>query len=467
MITNNAQSDFSRGSVAKHILQQAVPLTIAQLFQLLYNMVDRIYLGHLSGTEGAALTGVGIVFPLITIVAAFTNLLSMGGAPLFSISRGAGEEKKASRIMNNTFFLLCVMAVLLMFTGYLFKRPLLYLFGASETTYYYAESYLSIYLMGTIFVMIATGMNPFINAQGFPKMGMAVVISGALMNLALDPVFIFVFGLGVRGAALATVLSQFLTFILVLGFFVGKKTMFRLSMTDMLLQPALVLRILGLGLSGFIMAVTNSLVQIVCNRTLKVYGGDLYIAVMTVLNSVREIANVVVIGITNGAQPVIGYNYGAGRYMRVKRSITVMALLGIGYTALFWMAVFLFPKQFIRMFSDNNAILSSGVRAIHIYFFGFFFMAFQFVGQSTFVALGKSKYSIFFSLFRKVIIVIPLTVFLPQLWGMGTDGVFMAEPISNAIGGLACFITMLFVVGRELAHGPKEITKHKAVGGGT
>lgn len=451
MITNNLQSDFSTGSVARHILRQAVPLTVAQLFSLLYNIVDRIYLGHLPGTDGAALTGVGLVFPLITVVAAFTNLFSMGGAPLFSIARGAGEEERASRIMNNTFFMLCATAVVLMLAVYLWKNPLLHLFGASETTYCYADSYLSIYLLGTPFVMLGTGLNPFINAQGFPKMGMAVVAGGAALNLCLDPVFIFAFGLGVRGAAIATVLSQLFTAALVMLFFFGKKTMFRLRPAHMAPRSALILRITGLGTSGFIMAVTNSLVQVFCNRTLKLYGGDLYIAIMTVLNSVREIANVVVIGITNGAQPVIGYNYGAGEYARVKRSITVMAVLGIGYTALFWAAVFLFPRQFIRMFSSNAAILESGVRAIHLYFFGFFFMAFQFVGQSTFVALGKSKFSIFFSLFRKVIIVIPLTILLPRLWGLGTDGVFLAEPISNAVGGLACFITMLFVVGREFS----------------
>lgn len=445
------KNDFSKGSIAKHILQQAIPLTVAQLFQLLYNVVDRVYIGHLPGTEGTALTGIGLVFPIITMIAAFTNLFSMGGAPLFSIARGAGEEKRASRIMNHTFLLLIMMAIVLMSVGYIWKRPLLYLFGASDITYAYADSYLSIYLLGTLFVMIGTGMNPFINAQGFPKIGMAVVAGGAVMNLILDPVFIFALGMGVRGAAIATVLSQLFTAVLVLGFFHGKKTLFRLHMKDMALQPVLVLRIVSLGLSGFIMAVTNGIVQIVCNRTLKIYGGDLYVGIMTVLNSVREIANIVVVGITNGAQPVIGFNYGAREYIRVKRSIMVTAVLTIGFTALFWGMTLLFPEQFIRMFSESSAILEPGKRALKLYFFGFFFMAFQFVGQLTFVALGKSKYSIFFSLFRKVIIVVPLTLLLPGFFGLGTDGVFLAEPISNAVGGLASFTTMLVVVGRELS----------------
>lgn len=447
------QNDFSKGSIAKHILQQAVPLTVAQLFQLLYNVVDRIYIGHLPGTDGTALTGIGLVFPIITIIAAFTNLFSMGGAPLFSIARGAGKEKRASRIMNNTFLLLIIMALVLMTAGYIWKRPLLYLFGASDITYMYADKYLCIYLLGTLFVMIGTGMNPFINAQGFPKTGMTVVAGGAIMNLILDPVFIFVLGMGVSGAAIATVLSQFFAAVLVLSFFHGKRTMFRLRITDMALQPVLVLRIVSLGLSGFIMAVTNSTVQIVCNRTLKIYGGDLYVGIMTVLNSVREMAHVVIVGITNGAQPVIGFNYGAGEYARVKRSITVTAILTIGYTAVFWGLTLLFPEQFIRMFSESSALLEPGMRALKLYFFGFVFMAFQFVGQLTFVALGKSKHSIFFSLFRKVIIVVPLTMLLPELWGLGTDGVFLAEPISNAVGGLASFTTMLVVVGRELSRG--------------
>ena len=289
---------------------QAVPLTIAQLIQLLYNVVDRIYIGHLPGTHGQALTGIGLIFPIISIIAAFTNLFAMGGAPLFSIARGAGEEKKASRILNNTFFLLVLTAVILMGIGYLFQREILYLFGASEATYPYAREYLMIYLLGTVFLMVGTGMNQFINAQGFPKTGMMVVMSGAILNIALDPLFIFVFGMGIRGAAAATVISQFVSALLVLRFFVGKRTLFRLVPAGMRLEFPLVKKIVGLGTSGFIMAVTNSFVQIICNVTLKSYGGDLYIGVMTILNSVREIANIAIVGVTSGAQPVLGFNYG-------------------------------------------------------------------------------------------------------------------------------------------------------------
>lgn len=445
------KNDFSKGNVCRHILMQAVPLTIAQLIQLLYNVVDRIYIGHLPGTHGQALTGIGLIFPIISIIAAFTNLFAMGGAPLFSIARGAGEEKKASRILNNTFFLLVLAAVILMGIGYLFQKEILYLFGASEATYPYAREYLMIYLLGTVFLMVGTGMNQFINAQGFPKTGMMVVMSGALLNIALDPLFIFVFGMGIRGAATATVISQFVSAFLVLRFFVGKRTLFRLVPACMRLEFPLVRKIVGLGTSGFIMAVTNSFVQIICNVTLKSYGGDLYIGVMTILNSVREITNIAIVGITSGAQPVLGFNYGAGEYKRVKQAILFTSLIGFLYTTAVWIFVMVEPGVFIRMFSDSPAMEAPGKEALKLYFFGFFFMAFQFAGQSTFVALGKSRYSVFFSLFRKVIIVVPLTLLLPKLWGLGVDGVYLAEPVSNAVGGLACFLTMICVVWKELS----------------
>ena len=445
------KNDFSKGSVCRHILLQAVPLTIAQLIQLLYNVVDRMYIGHLPGTHGEALTGVGLVFPIITIISAFTNLFASGGAPLFSIARGAGDDKKASRIMNSTFLLLSMTALVLMAAGYLFQRPILYLFGASQATYPYASEYLSVYLLGTVFLMVGTGMNQFINAQGFPRTGMAVVVSGAVLNIALDPLFIFVFQMGVRGAAVATVLSQLVSAVLVLGFFKGKRTMFRLEWSKMRLQWQMVVKIIGLGMSGFIMAVTNSIVQIICNVTLK-----MYIGVMTILNSVREIANIAVVGITNGAQPVLGFNYGAKEYKRVKQAIAITSLIGFLYTTVVWAVIMLEPEFFIRMFSDSEAMIAPGKEALKYYFYGFFFMSFQFAGQSTFVSLGKSKHAVFFSLFRKVIIVVPLTVWLPRLWNLGVDGVYLAEPISNAVGGLACFITMMCVVWRELSVKSKE-----------
>lgn len=444
------KNDFSKGSVCKHILLQAVPLTVAQLIQLLYNVVDRIYIGHLPGTNGAALTGIGLVFPIISIICAFTNLFAMGGAPLFSIARGAGEEKKAGKIMNVTCSMLCGAAILLMVFFLIFQKRILFLFGASEVTYPYANEYLTIYLLGTVFLMFGTGMNQFINAQGFPKTGMIVVMSGAVLNIILDPIFIFVFHMGIKGAAVATVISQFVSATMVFMFFMGKKTLYRLALSQMKPQIQLILKIIGLGTSGFIMAVTNSIVQILCNVTLKSYGGDLYVGVMTILNSVREIANIAIVGVTSGAQPVIGFNYGARENQRVKKAILFTSFIGFIYTTFVWAIVMLWPEMFIHMFSSSESLIEPGKEALKMYFFGFFFMAFQFAGQSTFVALGKSKQAVFFSLLRKVIIVVPLTILLPRLWNLGVHGVYLAEPVSNMVGGLASFITMICIVWREL-----------------
>ncbi len=444
------KKDFSKGSVKQHIMLQAIPLTIAQLIHLLYNIIDRIYIGHLGHAHGEALTGIGVVFPFITITMAFTNMFSGGGTPLFSIARGAKRREDAGRILNETFLLLCGMGVILMGLGYLFHRPLLYLFGAGEHTYRFAREYLLIYLIGTVFNMVGTGMSTFINAQGYAKTGMGIVIVGAVLNIILDPVFIFSMHMGIRGAAIATVISQFVTFALVILVLTGEKVGYGLHVEKMRLVGSDVREICGLGLSGFMMEITNSLVQILCNGSLRHYGGEMAVGIMTVLNSVREIANVAIHGITNGAQPVISYNYGAKKWKRVREAILFMSVIGGLYTTFVWGLIQFFPDFFIRLFSDQTALLTAGRSALRLYFLGFFFMSFQFAGQSSFVALGKSMYAVFFSILRKVLIVVPLTLLLPRLFGMGVTGVYIAEPISNMLGGLACFITMVHVVWKEL-----------------
>ena len=443
------ERDFSKGKVSSNIIAQAIPLILAQLVQLLYNVVDRIYIGHLPGAESTALTGVGLVFPLTTFIAAVTVLFGTGGAPLFSIARGAGEEKRAEKILGNTFSLLLYAALVLFVLCYVFRRPVLYLFGASDASYVYADAYLKIYLFGTVFVMISTGMNGFINAQGFPKVGMLTTLIGAVLNLILDPVFLFVIRLGVGGAALATVISQIVSALWVIRFLTGKKAVLILKKENMRVERKLAREIAGLGMAGFMMQGTNCLVQVVCNATLKIYGGDLYVGIMTVINSVREILSLSVNGLNSGAQPVLGYNYGAKKYDRVKQGIRFMAYLGTGYTVIAWILVLLIPHFLISIFTEDAAMVSQGVSALRLYFFGFFFMAFQFTGQSAFTALGYARHAVFFSLLRKAIIVVPLTLALPRL-GFGVDGVFLAEPISNAIGGLACFLTMYFVVYKRL-----------------
>ena len=441
--------DFSRGRVWQNIIYQALPLMLAQLVQLLYNVVDRVYIGHLPGSDGLALTGIGLVFPLTTLIAAFTYLYGTGGTPLFSIARGAAEEERAEKILGNTFSLLLGTSVFLLILCYVFRRHVLYLFGASDASYVYADAYLRIYLFGTSFSMLSTGLNGFINAQGFPRMGMLTTLIGAVLNLILDPIFIFVLDMGVSGAAFATVLSQMVSCIWVIRFLTGKKAGLKIRRKNLRVEWKFVKEITTLGLSGFIMQGTNCLVQVVCNATLKVYGGDLYVGIMTVVNSVREILALPVSGLTSGAQPVLGYNYGAKQYDRVRQGIRFTAALGILYTLIAWLAVIMLPHFLLSIFVEEAAMMEAGEKALRLYFFGFFFMAFQFTGQSSFTALGYSKYAIFFSLLRKAIIVAPLTIWLPRM-GLGVDGVFLAEPISNALGGLACFVTMYFVLYRKL-----------------
>lgn len=445
-----AKNDFSKGPVWKCIVAQAVPLTVAQLVQLLYNIVDRIYLGHMGDGNSLALTGVGLTFPIVTLISAFSALFGNGGVPLFSIARGAGEEEKAKKIIGNSFALLLISAAALTAVGYLFSKPILFAFGASEDSYVYAAQYLNIYIAGTVFAMISTGMNGYINAQGFPKIGMLSVIIGAVCNIILDPIFIFALDMGVAGAALATVLSQMVSAAWVVRFLFGKKIAIPLSSENIRLSKEITKNIARLGTSNFIMAGTNCLVQVACNSTLQTYGGDVYIGIMTVTNSVREIFNLPVNGLMSGAQPVVSFNYGAKAYDRVKKGIQFNTVLGIVYTFAAWILVVTLPEFWFGIFSDDALLLDSGVAMLKIYFFGFVFMSLQFAGQSTFQALGDAKHAIFFSLLRKAFIVVPLTLLLPMM-GFGVKGVFLAEPISNVIGGLASYITMRLTVYKRLS----------------
>ena len=442
--------------MARNIIYMAVPMTVAQLINILYNVVDRMYLGRLPGH--LALTGLGLCLPIVSILMGFANLCGMGGAPLCSICRGRGEQEEAEHIMGNSFTLLLLFGTALTVLCLAFRRPILYLFGASDVTFPYANDYLTIYILGTLFVMIGLGMNPFINAQGFSRMGMVTVAVGAVVNIVLDPIFIFGLDMGVRGAALATVLSQACSAVWVLKFLTGRRAILKLRLSALRLRADRVKRILSLGASGFAMSMTNSLAQVLCNATLEAYSGDLYVGVMTVVNSVREVITMPVQGITNGCQPVLGYNYGAGLYRRVRQGIRFTTVLTVGYSVAIWAVVMLLPEPLIRIFNNEPDLIAAGIPAFHIYFATFFCMAFQFIGQSVFVGLGRSKSAIFFSLLRKAFIVAPLTLILPAV-GLGTDGVFLAEPISNVLGGLACILTMYLTVYRPMGHMPDRRAK--------
>ena len=436
------QINFGGENVRGSILASTAPMLIAQLLNLLYNIIDRIYIGKIPGEGTIALAGLGLCFPIVTLVTAFANLFGVGGAPLCSIARGRKDEREAAKIMTNACFMLVLTGILLTAVGILFHQPILYLFGASDQTYPYAAGYMVIYLLGTVFVMLSLGLNPYINSQGFAKMGMFTVLLGAVANIILDPIFIFGFKMGVKGAAVATVISQFLSALWVLVFLTGKKAELRLSFKNFRPDFSCIRQIILLGSSSFVMCFTDSFVQVACNYNLQLFGGDLYIGVMTVINSIRQIAQTPVMAISDGSSPVISYNYGSDDRDKVKKAIRFMTYLGFGYTMLIWLLLSLFPSFFIRIFNHDPALIAAAVPSLHIYFFGFVMMAFQFSGQSVFKSLNRAKYAVFFSLLRKAVIVAPLTFLLPHIAGLGVKGVFLAEPISNVIGGLACYITM-------------------------
>ena len=449
-----AGNDLGSGRIGVLVGRIALPSMLAQFISVLYSIVDRIFIGQIPGEGALALAGAGVCGPVVTMVGSVAFLVGVGGAPLLSIKRGEGDDDAARGILANCFLMLCVFSVALPAAILPFREPMLRLFGASDATYPYADAYMTIYLLGTIFVMIGLGMNPFITAQGFGGVGMMTVGLGALVNIVLDPIFIFGMGMGVRGAALATVIAQGCSALWVLRFLTGQRAILRLRVRNMALCAPRVRSIVTLGLSGFFMNLTNSLVQVVCNATLQAYGGDLYVGVMTIINSLREVFFMPVQGLSNGAQPVTGYNYGAGQYSRVRRSIRFSVAVTVAYAAAFWAVAMLFPGMLIRVFNNEPEVVEAGIPALRIYFCLFIPMSLQMAGQGVFVGLGRSKQAIFFSLLRKAVINAPLTVILP-IW-IGTTGVFTAEAVSQLIGGLACILTMYFTVYRPLGSLPDQ-----------
>lgn len=446
------QIDFEHGTVTGNILGAALPMLVAQVLNLLYNIVDRIYIARIPDTGTAALGAVGICFPLIVIISAFANLCGSGGAPLFSIYRGQKNNSQAVTVMNTSFTMLVISAIVLMMAGMSFAKPLLLLFGASDGSLIYVYPYMMIYLVGTLPSMLAIGMNPFINAQGYSIIGMFSVAIGAAANLILDPVFIFIAGLGVNGAAVATVISQCMSAAFVVIFLKKRAELNVNFIKKNEIRECIYCakNIVSLGTAGFIMQITNSLVTICCNNVLSVTGGDIYISVMTIVSSVRQLVETPITAINEGTSPILSYNYGAGRPKRVKKAIVVLSVMVLCYTAVMWSIIILYPKTLIQVFSSDSKLISNSVVALKQYFAAFIFMDLQYIGQTIFKSLNKKKQAIFFSLLRKVIIVVPLTYLMPYALHMGTQGVFLAEPVSNVIGGSLCFITMLVTILPEL-----------------
>ena len=450
--------DFENGTVTGNILSAALPMLVAQMLNLLYNVVDRIYIARIPEVGTAAIGAVGICFPLIVIITAFANLFGGGGVPFFSIYRVRKKDTEATRIMNTSFSMVCISAIILMTIGMLCARPLLILFGASSDALVYAYPYMMIYLIGTLPSMLAVGLNPYINAQGYSTVGMTSVAIGAVMNLILDPLFIFFFNFGVSGAAIATVISQSFSAIFVLYFLTRRSElkMHFIRKNELSECMGYAKNIVSLGTAGFVMQITNSLVTICCNNVLSVTGGDIYISVMTIVSSIRQLVETPIYAINEGSSPILSYNYGAGRASKVKKAIVVMALMIFGYTAVVWSIIIFAPESLIKIFSSDADLLSDTVEALKLYFAAFIFMDLQYIGQTVFKSLNKKKQAIFFSLLRKVFIVVPLTYIMPYALNMGTSGVFMAEPVSNIIGGGICFVTMLCTVLPELKRMEKE-----------
>lgn len=451
------KSDFTQGSIPQNIVRMAVPMTAALLINALYSIVDRIYLGHIPGAGSYALTGIGLAFPIITLITAFQNLFGNGGAPLFAMARGKGDRELAARYLQNAAFMLVLTGLVLTAVSYVVKRPVLRLIGASEVTFPYADDYLNVYLIGTVFVMISLGLNPYINAQGYARTGMLTVMIGAFINIALDPLFIFVFKMGVKGAAIATIIAQFISAMWVLKFLFGKHAPVRLSFNGFKPDIRIIGKIMSLGVTDFCFALTNSAVSMFSNARLALLGGDAWVGAMTVISSIREVTLTVMHGVSHASKPIMSYNYGAKQFRRVKSTSNHLLVIVLVYYLLVWACLMSFPGFFAGLFTEEGDVYRCSITAIRVFFCVQFFMALQTSGQSTFTSLGMAKHALFFSLFRKAILVIPLVFILPNLFNLGVLGVFAAEPVSDVIGGTACFVTMKFATRKKLQEGA-EIT---------
>lgn len=436
------QNDLGRDPIGPLLMRLALPTICAQVVNLLYSIVDRIYIGQLPDT--AALTGMGVTFPVITLISAFAALIGMGGAPRASIAMGAGEHDKAERTLGSCTGALWILALVLTGAFLLWQEPLLMLFGASENTLPYAMDYLNIYVLGTIFVMTALGLNGFITAQGKSSVAMKTVLIGAGLNVVLDPVFIFVFGMGVRGAAVATVISQAVSALWVVRFLASPKSELRLRREHLKPRRELLLPAIALGAAPFVMQATESLLTITFNRSLLTYGGDLAVGAMTILVSVAQMIQMPLFGLAQGAQPILSYNYGAGRVDRMKQVVRYNILIAAVYAVAVWLLVMLSPEVIVRMFNHNPELVQLASWALRIYLAAGFVMAFQTGFQQSFVALGEAKISLFLALERKVILLIPLILILPQFMEDQLFAVFFAEPVADFLA--AATTTVLFLL---------------------
>ena len=438
--------DLGSGSVGKLLFSLAVPTITSQIVNMLYNLVDRVYIGHMQPVETVgklALTGVGVCLPIIMVISAFAALMAMGGAPRASIEEGRGNLAESERIMGNSMTMLVAASVVLTVVFLLFAEPMLRVFGASDNTIGYALDYMQIYCLGTIFVQVTLGMNAYITAQGFTVVGMKTVLIGAGLNTVLDPIFIFAFNMGVRGAALATILSQAVSAVWVLRFLTGPKTKWHLRAGNLRPHAKVVLPSLALGMSPFIMQATESLIAVCFNSSLLKYGGDIAVGAMTVLTSIMQFAMMPLQGLTQGAQPIVSYNYGARNPQRVRRAFKVLLIACVTYSLTLWALVQLFPQLFALMFTSNQELVDYAAWALRIYMAATGIFGVQIACQQTFVALGNAKTSLFLAALRKIILLIPLIYILPHFFADKSFAVFLAEPVADVLA-VCTTATMFF-----------------------
>ncbi|NDO19909.1 MATE family efflux transporter [Lachnospiraceae bacterium MD329] len=435
--------------VTKLIFKLAIPTVLAQLVNLLYNIVDRIYVGRIPEIGSLSLAGLGVTFPIILLISAFAMLAGMGGASRAAVSMGAKNNDTAEKILGNSTMLLLIFSVVLSVVFLMTKDRILMRFGASQDTIGYASDYITIYLCGTIFVQLALGLNMFITNQGFTKTSMLTVCIGAVLNIVLDPIFIYVFGMGVKGAALATVISQAVSCLWVLKFLTGKKTILKIKLKNLLPVKEIVFSILSLGVSPFIMQVTECLIQLTFNNGMLKYGNDLYVALMSILFSLTQLIWMPLQGFSQGAQPVIGYNYGAGNLQRVKKAFKVQFIVNLSFSIAAIGMVELFPKFFLGLFTNDAELINIGINTMRLFLVGMAVMGAQSACQQTFLALGEAKISVFLACLRKVILLFPLALILPKVGGMGIWGLLLAEPVSDVIAA-TCTTTMFYFRSKKL-----------------
>ena len=429
--------------IGKLLFKLAVPTVVAQLINMLYNIVDRIYIGHIPKVGDMALTGVGVCMPIILIVSAFAALVSSGGAPRASIYMGKKDMESAERTLGACFGLQVIVSIVLTVVLLVWNRDLLLAFGASENTVEYATAYMRIYAIGTVFVQLTLGMNAFVSAQGFTKISMISVLIGAVANIALDPLFIYGLGMGVEGAALATVISQALSTVWIVSFLFGKKTILRLRLQNLVPSPKIVLPCLALGSATFIMQASESVISVCFNSSLLHYGGDIAVGAMAILTSVMQFAMLPPQGIAQGAQPILSYNYGAKNAERVKKTYKTLLTVCVIYSVVLWLAVMIMPRVFVSIFTPDAALVDFAAKALRIYFAGMVLFGIQIACQMTFVSLGNAPSSILVAVVRKFVLLLPLIYIVPRLVGNPTVGVYMAEPIADVTA--VTFTTILFI----------------------